>query len=300
MRTLFCLASIACASAIERAPVPPLEVCETYDAPASATRSDGAWWVLQPHESRSPTHHMGHERLFGDGVDGINLLVLRAVDDVQQRAPDGGGYFIGISAEPTESPVGQPLQMYGRSMLSPTRSSSYCTGATYAALLGAVERAVPEGLDEVRLEALRLQEPDGSRREDERSVWGWWNADGAGGELALVQLVGAGVLVDQIDARPGDFVNISWRGGRGHSAVFLGWTFSEGQPAMRYWSSNPGTDGYGDQTSLLSDMDALVVVRLRRPAAFKSFQPEGAVRRRGVAYPPLWRCQTPLRTCEVG
>ena len=50
-------------------------------------------------------------------------LVLRAIDRVQASAPDGGGYFIGLKADPLESPIGYPLRLFGRQMLLSPRTT---------------------------------------------------------------------------------------------------------------------------------------------------------------------------------
>ncbi len=74
-----------------------------------------------------------------------------------------------------------------------------------------------------RLEAIRMQEPDGGRREDLIKFWGYWNADGFGTHFALVQYSRMGQEIRPAQLRPGDFVNISWKTGLGHSVIFLVW-----------------------------------------------------------------------------
>ena len=108
-------------------------------------------------------------------------------------------------------------------MLAPTRTTSYCSGSSYAAFVEAMDRLLWRPLDPARSELLRMQEPDGGRREDGTKAWGWWNADGFGCDFALVQYLGVGERIPVRDARPGDFMNVSWRSGLGHSVVFLGW-----------------------------------------------------------------------------
>ena len=99
-----------------------------------------------------------------------------------------------------------------------------------------------------RFEAMRMQELDGGRREDWVKFWGLWNADGPGCHYALVQYSGAGSEIAPIHARPGDFMNINWKSGLGHSVVFLGWhKDSEGKKHVLFWSSQMGTNGLGDQ-----------------------------------------------------
>src|SRR5205085_6520040 len=100
-----------------------------------------------------------------------------------KTAMDGGGYFTGIKAQPTESPIGYPLTLGETPLLAPPRTTSYCTGASYSAFIEGLnlwlqqEPAIKrDDLDtdplpawqppfaeitEDRLESLRLQEPNG-------------------------------------------------------------------------------------------------------------------------------------------
>ncbi len=78
-----------------------------------------------------------------------------------------------------------------------------------------------------------------------------WYVPELGGQGAVAALVEAD-LGDRVthldDARPGDFVQ-AWTADRsqGHSAVFLGWDRDEAGAivGIRYWSSQPWTDGIG-------------------------------------------------------
>ena len=54
-------------------------------------------------------------------------LVLRAIDRVQASAPDGGGYFIGLKADPLESPIGYPLRLFGRQILLSPRTTFWAS-----------------------------------------------------------------------------------------------------------------------------------------------------------------------------
>src|SRR5438105_13497371 len=101
-----------------------------------------------------------------------------------------------------------------------------------------------EELSPQRHEALRMQEQDGSRREDGVKVWGHWNDDGFGTQFALVQYTGAGTEIPPHRARPGDFMNISWTSGLGHSVVFLGWHVDPaGKKQILFGASQQGTNG---------------------------------------------------------
>lgn len=227
-------------------------------------------------------HHTRHLELLGKGLPRINREVLAAVDRVQATAPDGGGYFIGIKAVPAESPIGYPLKLKGAAMLTPPRTTSYCSGSSYSALIEALDRLLPRALDPARAELMRMQEPDGGRREDEVKAWGWWNADGFGCDFALVQYLGIGERIKSADARPGDFMNISWKSGLGHSVVFLGWVRSATKgPSIAYWSSQKGTNGLGDQVSALTTVKELAAVRLSHPERLLTLIP-GTVDRKSA------------------
>ncbi|MBI5726967.1 MAG: hypothetical protein HY965_03895 [Ignavibacteriales bacterium] len=221
-------------------------------------------------------HHLNHFATFAGNAPGYNQFVIRAIDAVQKHAMDGGTYFIGIKAVPTESPVNYELKLGSKSLLTPPRLSSYCSGSTYAAFIETLNLLFPnidDSLSTDRLELLRMQEPDGGRREDYVKFWGKWNADGNGCKYALVDYSKMGVEVKAEDAKPGDFANIAWTNGGGHSVVFLGWYLnSSGEESILYWSSQKGTNGYGDQLSPLSKVAGINFVRLVTPEGVLSFE----------------------------
>jgi hypothetical protein len=249
-------------------------------------REKPAWPVLTPDELKAGPYHVRHAEIFGKDAPGDNLQVLRGVDAVQKTAPDGGGYFIGPKARPPESPIGYALALFGRPLLVPPRKTSYCSGASYSALIEALNLIFPSGLalSPERAEAMRMQEPDGGRREDRVKFWGNWNADDVGNDYALVRYSGMGTIVPPREARAGDFMNIHWKSGVSHSVVFLGWFTSptEGKSAL-LWSSQPETNGLADWSAPLSRIDGVRVVRLTRPGALASFDV-----RAPVSYAPVW------------
>ena len=188
---------------------------------------------------------------------------------------DGGGYFIGIDSIPTESPVGYELKLFGKSLLDPPRKTSYCSGSAYSAFIEGLNLIFPDGnsrLSYERYEAMRMQELDGGRREDGIKYWGHWNADGFGSQYALVQYSMMGEEIKPINARPGDFINISWEKGLGHSVIFLGWYQDENaDKKVVYWSSQRGTNGFGDQVVSLDRVKYVKIVRLVRPENLFTF-----------------------------
>jgi hypothetical protein len=235
-----------------------------------------------------PTQHMSHLRKFGFEAPGINRVVLRAVDSVQAREPDGGSYFIGIKATPPESPVSYPVVFRDRPLLVPSRNSSYCSGATYAVVMTALELLLPPtrpGISESILEAVRMQEPDGGRREDTVKLYGWWNADGPGSYYALCEYTKMGTRIKPSEALAGDFVNINWVKGPGHSVVFLRWEKTvQGEPGMRFWSSQTSTNGLGDKVVPLSSISGFVFTRLTAPEKLAELDPTYQMVRPKVTY----------------
>lgn len=230
---------------------------------------------------RANPHHTRHVELFGRYVRGYNRHVLEGVDKVTATAPDGGGYFIGIRAQPPESPVGYDIALFGNPLLEAPRTTSYCSGASYAAFIeGLNAMSLKAALDPTRSEAMRMQEPDGGRREDWVKFWGLWNADGPGSHYALVQYSAMGTAVKPAEALPGDFMNISWKNGNGHSVVFLGWTDEPEGKGVAYWSSQGSTNGLGDQISPLSKVHQVRTVRLTAPEKLYSFDPATPVQKK--------------------
>ncbi len=224
-------------------------------------------YLLSAHQLGAGEHHTRHFELFGKGTTEINQAILKGVDKVQASAMDGGGYFIGVKANPSESPIGYPLSFLNRNLIEPPRKTSYCSGASYSAFIEGLNLVLKRPPTHDRIEAMRMQELNGGRRDDGVKFWGWWNADGPGSEFALVQYSGAGVRIKPENALPGDFMNISWKTGVGHSVVFLGWS-SKG---VLFWSSQKGTNGLGDMFSPYSKIKSVVIVRMTNPEAFNTF-----------------------------
>lgn len=229
----------------------------------------GKWLLLKAEDISANMKNLNHYKNFGKYAKGYNLEVLRAIDSVQAHAMDGGGYFIGKDSVPTESPIGYDLKLFGHSLINPPRTTSYCSGSSYSAFITALDFILPGGAKKIskqRMEAMRMQEPDGGRREDWIKYWGIWNADGFGSEYALVQYGKMGKVVKPEDARPGDFMNISWKTGIGHSVVFLGWYIdNDGTKNVVYWSSQKATNGMSDQIVPISRIKEVKIVRLTKP-----------------------------------
>lgn len=240
-----------------------------------------SWETVPLNPATFEHHHTHHVRDLGDDLPRLNRIVLEAVDRVQATQPDGGGYFTGVKAVPAESPIGYSLSLFGAPLLLPPRTTSYCSGGSYSAFIETLNLAFqwnPLNLTETQLEAVRMQEPDGSRREDHVKLWGWWNADGPGSLYALTQYTSMGTRIPPQLARPGDFMNIDWKSGNGHSVVFLGWYMDpSGQKGVWYWSSQASTNGLGDDFAPLDKIKDVVVVRLTHPERLRDLEPEKPV-----------------------
>jgi hypothetical protein len=257
-----------------------LIACQNSETENTDSLIENGLVMLDTTDLQSVPHPLQHFKIYGKYVknfnNGINAAILKGIDIVQSHASDGGGYFVGITANPPESPVYYNLTLFERPLIEIPRTSSYCSGATYSAFIEAMNLLYPNdtpSLSEDRYEALRMQEPDGGRREDHIKFWGHWNADGFGNHFALVQYSKMGEVVQPEQARPGDFANISWKSGLGHSVIFLGWTVIDDDKKIVYWSSQTGTNGYGDQIVSLSRINSIKVVRLKNPENIFNFNP---------------------------
>jgi hypothetical protein len=252
-------------------------------AKLEATTDNGEWFLLKKDDLADGAHHTRHAEIFGKYVKGYNHYVLQGIDKVQATAMDGGGYFIGIKAVPPESPVGYQLKLFDRPLLEPPRTTSYCSGASYAAFIEQLNFVFPEQgkrLSDDRYEAIRMQEEDGGRREDTIKFWGKWNDDGFGSHYALAQYSQMGEEIKPHNARPGDFMNISWKKGGGHSVVFLGWYQDENaKKHIVYWASQTRTNGFGDEVVPLERIKEVKTVRLAHPENLFTFNVNAPVQR---------------------
>lgn len=220
-------------------------------------------------------HNTEHAKIYSNYTSGYNVYILKAIDKIQARSMNGGGYFMAANATPSESPLGYPLALFGKSLLQPPRSSSYCSGVTYGAFIEALNLLYPSKIispDADHLEAFQMQEADGLSRLDNIKFWGYWNTNGFGSYLALTHYSGMGEEVRPEHAQPGDFMNIDWKSGRGHSVVFLGWFKNDkGKRGVIFWSSQKDTNGMGDKKVLVEAIRKVKIVRLTHPEKIFSF-----------------------------
>ncbi len=240
------------------------------------TRIEDSWLIIDTTDLPKRPQHLNHYEIYKKYVSGYNLDVIRAIDIVQATAMDGGEYFVGIKADPPESPIGYELKLLGHSLLTPPRTSSYCSGSSYAVFIEALNLILSKNsatLSPERVEAMRMQEADGGRREDLIKFWGYWNADGPGCDFALRQYSDMGAPIEPEHARPGDFMNIQWKKGNGHSVVFLGWYLNaEKELGIIFWSSQKSTNGFGDvYFAPIESIKEVRTIRLTHPEKLFSF-----------------------------
>jgi len=237
------------------------------------------WYFLSDSQRSQDVHNIKHFFDYGADAPNYNKAVLQGIDKVMATAPNGGGYFVGLRANPPESPLGYDLKFGKYSLLTPPRSTSYCSGSSYGVFIEALNIINPRysnRMTAAQLEACRMQEPDGGRRDDDIKLWGYWNDDVWGIHHALIDYTQMGEVVAPYAAKPGDFIKIMWSKSSGHFVVFLGWVRgANNQPvAIRYWSSQPGTNGFGEQESSISKIYSILFVRLTYPDNITKFDPD--------------------------
>jgi hypothetical protein len=144
---------------------------------------------------------------------------------------------------------------------------SFCSGATYLLLLRTLDALRTQGKisisPAVKESLLITGQPDGA------GIWGRWNANGPGTARLFYELR-LGRNFESFDqARAGDFMKIFWTNEvgkleRGHSVVYLGQETVDGEPHVRFWSSNkPG--GYGAKSVPRANVAYALFSRLETP-----------------------------------
>ena len=102
---------------------------------ACSSKTDNDWLLLNDSDLSAGTYHTNHFEIFGKYTSGYNLDILKGIDKVQNTAMDGGGYFVGIKADPPESPIGYDLKLFNKKLIDLERTTSYCSGASYSAFI---------------------------------------------------------------------------------------------------------------------------------------------------------------------
>jgi hypothetical protein len=192
----------------------------------------------------------------------FNSIVL----DQIRAIPDGGGY---ATTREAHSALNFSVAPMGDSVsIIPVRARpSYCSGATYLALLKTLQAAEKSGriapLGETWSVILPKAASDGA------GIWGRWNANGPGAARLFHELKLGRNFTEWSEARPGDFLKIFWtdavgKSERGHLVVFLGEEEKNGVPHVRFWSSNK-PNGYGEKSVAKSKIARAIFSRLENP-----------------------------------
>ena len=212
----------------------------------------------------------GHDSGAADGLsqgvsESFNSRILRAIGNM----PAGGGYSLGRDAsrvlcQAVSADAGGRLNI-----AASTTTPSFCSGAVYLVLLGALKPEIDSiPSEKTRLDLIRALSVRGQA--DGVQMWGRWNSNGPCMAVAFAEAGLGRSFWDIKSAIPGDFLKIWWttpigRDEFGHSVIFLGFTAAEGgEEGVEIWSSNkPG--GYGKKVVPLSKIKHALVSRCEHP-----------------------------------
>lgn len=177
--------------------------------------------------------------------------------------PTGGGYRFEPAPRAPDSPVNprdpvydgvrEDLVVAGEIVARGSGGPTYCCGISFAAWWRAWQRAGGSALDPEQLRAMLAE---------------WFCPEmGHPGVAQALSARGLGEIVPTSRTRAGDLCQL-WRSvdlhhPSGHSAVLLGW--EEGGQVLRYWSSQPATDGVGVHRERVGSGWTLHMVRPRAP-----------------------------------
>jgi hypothetical protein len=176
-------------------------------------------------------HHDSVSASRGEAV-AFNKRVLALIDEYPER---GYGGYVWPAASGTAGTT-RDLRL-GNDVIARGGPGNHCVGMTFELFWRALE-----GCDGGAASALDLAAAEQLKRT--------WYVPELGGRGAAEALIASrlGTAVALEDARPGDFVQ-AWNadGTFGHSMILLG---ADGDQ-IRYWSSQPWTDGIGRSESAL-------------------------------------------------
>lgn len=150
------------------------------------------------------------------------------------RGGEGGGYD-GCSQDMY---LGEAKVMDGE-----PEGRTFCCGLTLEVFL----RAYNQWVEENGIAADHALAPE-DWPEFQR-LWFVVEANGPGPSAAL-EAHGLGTTISPDETLPGDFVQIWRHSGSGHSVIFKEWIRDESGEitGLRYWSTQPGTDGISENT----------------------------------------------------
>lgn len=195
-------------------------------------------------------------------AEDFNRLVLEQIRTV----PRGGGYAVTSTASQR---LRQSVGVKGEHLTVAPQVArpSYCSGATFLIFLKTLTVLEQQGrlkLAPATVNALLVKgQPDG------HGLWGRWNANGPGTPRLFHELKLGRNFESYAEARPGDFMKIFWtkevgQKEHGHSVIFLGEETINGEPGVRFWSSNQ-PDGYGVKVVPKKKIAWAVFSRLEHP-----------------------------------
>lgn len=197
----------------------------------------------------------------------LNNYILQEL----KSAPDGGEYAQNSAAAEALKAAVKLNPNSNLTVDHAAASPSFCSGASYLVFLGAIARIQRENslYSEQILSALLPRGQD-----DGVGAWGKFNANGPGvARLFFLADIGFN-FVEYEKARPGDFLKIFWndqigKNERGHQVIYLGSKMINGEPYVRYWSSN-SPDGRSERTIPRSKIYRAVFSRFSKPKNLKN------------------------------
>jgi hypothetical protein len=176
----------------------------------------------------------------------FNEHIINIIDDYEN---DGSYPYSWVSGY---KGVSRDLYYHGEKIANANPDSShstYCCGLTFEVYFRSIMeynkgQGYPQDLNGMKVEDF----------DDFISLWFVQEVKGDGPGLAL-EAYGLGQKIEKMkDVKKGDFVQIWRTSGSGHSVIFINWTVNEegDTTGMRYWSTQPGTNGANYNTEYFS------------------------------------------------
>ncbi len=182
----------------------------------------------------------------------FSASILNAI----RTMPTGGGYD---GSDKTKNLLAKASNRSGNKFdISPQLAKpSFCSGATYLALLKALNSGPAALLP-------KIDQKDG------HGVFGRWNANGPGAAKLVNDLNAGRNFTDWDAARPGDILKIWWTNEigkfeRGHLVYYL----NHNETKLTFWSSNQ-PNGYGKKTIDRSKCHRVLFTRITNPQRFQN------------------------------
>jgi hypothetical protein len=228
------------------------------------------------------------KRLFIVGILSFSLQASGSYNtevlDTVREMPQGGGYSTRRDAF---DELRRRIQLFDGTIRvdHQSRGTSFCSSATYFVILKTLEKLHHRGVARIQSTAAPLllpTEANGEFLQDGFGVFGRWNANGPGTAGLFHDLKMGDNFSDDgfYEAKPGDFLKIFWRWGRGvgkfergHSVVFTK-VLPEGATGSNvaevcFWSSHGYEDGresgFGEKCVPRADVQEMIFSRLTHP-----------------------------------